>query len=667
MYKKRIKLAVSIFLLTLFSVSAQNKNGDQVILKIDGKPITKAEFEAVFFKNNPSKEVKDQKSVEEYMDMFINFKLKVKNAEELGMDTMRNFLNELNGYRKQLASPYLTDKNVNEQLVKEAYERLKIEIHASHILVKISEDALPKDTLEAYNKIMNYRNRAVKGEDFGKIARETAEKGDPSAKENKGDLGFFTAFAMIYPFETAAYNTKVGEVSMPVRTAYGYHIIKVWEKRSASGELLLSHIVLRNKKDATKADSSNVKKKIDEIYSKIKEGANWDDLCAQFSEDKSTANKGGQLPSWVSRGKLPLVEFENAAFNLKENGQISEPFQTSYGWHIVKRIDKKDLAPFEKMRNELKQKVEKGQRGQVGRASLIAKIKSENGFSEFTTKTKKLVSFPALDELISKLDTTYWDGKWSSEKVKGFNKPLFKIGETTYNQYDFAKYLEQRQTKRPKNDFKSVANTQYNNWVNDRCIALEESMLDKKYPEFKALMQEYRDGILLFDLLDKKVWTKAMKDTLGLKGYYEQNKNNYLWDERADVNIYKCADEKIANQVKSMASKKKSDKEITEKINKSSQLNVSIDNIMYIKNERKLIDDNWKEGVFGPFKDETSEGKFCILKINKVLPKQPKQLNEAKGAITTDYQNYLEKEWIKELRSKHKFDVNKEVLQTVGK
>jgi peptidyl-prolyl cis-trans isomerase SurA len=661
---KRLFINLLIWVSTL-NLFAQSKGGDQIILKIDDKPITKSEFEAVFFKNNPNKEVKDQKSVEEYMEMFINFKLKVKNAEELGMDTARNFLNELAGYRKQLASPYLTDKTVNEQLILEAYERLKTEVHASHILVKVSEDALPKDTLEAYNKIINFRNRALKGEDFGKIAKETADKGDPSARDNKGDLGFFTAFAMVYPFETAAYNTKVGEISMPVRTAFGYHIIKVWEKRPASGEILVSHLALRMKKDASKEDSLNAKKKIEEIYGKIKSGSNFEDLCSQFSDDKSTASKGGQLP-WISRGKLPFIEFENVAFNLKANGDISEPFLTAYGWHIVKRIDKRDLATFEKMRNELKQKVEKGQRGQVGKASMIAKIKNENVFTEFTTKNKKNVSFVALEEVISKLDTTFWEGKWNSESAKGMTKPLFKIGSATYTQLDFAKFLEQRQTKRAKSDFNVVVRTQYNTFVNEKCISLEESMLDKKYPEFKALMQEYRDGILLFDLLDKKVWSKAMKDSVGLKNYYEQNKNNYLWEERADVSLYKCADDKIAKQVKSMISKKKTDKEITENINKNSQLNLNIENIMYLKKERKLIDENWKEGLFGPLKDE-SDGKLYVVKVNKLLPKQPKQINEAKGAITSDYQNYLEKEWVKELRSSHKLEINKEVMATVGK
>ena len=638
---------------------------DPVIISIDGKPVLKSEFEAVFFKNNPTRTIKDQKSVDEYVDLFVNFKLKVREAEEMGLDTAKNFISELAGYRKQLSNPYLTDKSVNEALIKEAYERLKMEIRASHILVKISEDALPKDTLEAYNKIMNYRSRALKGEDFGKIARETAEKGDPSAKENFGDLGYFTAFSMVYPFENAAFATKVGDISMPVRTRFGYHIIKVWDKRASMGEILVSHIMIRIKKDATKDDSLSARKRIDEIFSKLKSGEKFEDLCAQFSEDKGTAQKGGQLP-WFGTGKMPSVEFEKKAFELKNNGDISEPFTTTYGWHIIKRVDKREIASFEQMQNELKQKVARDQRSQMGRTSMIAKIKKENNFTEFYVTKKNTTIFSALDEIIVKLDTTYWEGKWSMEKVKGMNKPLFQMGTRTFTQEDFAKYLELRQTKRPKSDVSAVVKAQYKNWVDEQCIAMEESKLESKYPAFKALMQEYRDGILLFDLTDKKVWTKAMKDTVGLKSYYDANKNKYLWADRADVTLYRCADNKVADQVTKLMKKKKSDKEITETINKSSQLNLNIENIMYLKGERSIIDNNWKEGISAPVKDE-SDGKLYILKVNKLIPPTPKTINEAKGIITSDYQNYLEQEWIKSLRKKHSVVVNQEIVKTVGK
>lgn len=216
------------------SLSAQN---DPVILSVDGKSINKSEFESVYKKNNGKEVNTDKKSINDYMELFINFKLKVKEAEALGLDTSMAFKQELAGYRKQLAAPYLTDKNVNENLINEAYERLKNEIRASHILVKCAEDALPKDTIIAFNKINEYRKRAIKGEDFSKLAAESAKDGDPSAAENKGDLGYFTSLQMVYPFENAAYQTKINEISSIVRTRFGYHILKVIDKRQNQGEV----------------------------------------------------------------------------------------------------------------------------------------------------------------------------------------------------------------------------------------------------------------------------------------------------------------------------------------------------------------------------------------------------------------------------------------------
>lgn len=661
--KKLVKnlLAVSAICCSVGSFS--QSSADAVLMTIDGKPVTKSEFETVFFKNNTSRTVADSKSISDYVELFINFKLKVREAEEMGLDTSKAFVTELNGYKKQLSSPYLTDKNVNDKLVTEAYDRLKFEVHASHILLKVAEDALPKDTLEAYNRIMNFRNRAEKGEDFARLARESAERGDPSAKDNGGDLGYFSAFGMLYSFESAAYVTKVGEISQPIRTRYGYHIIKVWDKRASQGEMLASHIMLRIKKNATTEDSANIKKKAFELYEKIKAGSSFEDMAAEYSDDKNTSQKGGQLP-WFGYGKMPSQEFEKNAFALKNNGDITSPFTTSFGWHIVKRVDKKDLASFDQMKNELKQKVAKDSRTQMGKASLISRIKKENNFKENKVIKNKKEIFSSFDELVSKLDTSYWEGKWNMEKAKGLNKTLFTLGAKNYTQADFAKYIEQRQTKRSKNDFNAIMTIQYNNFVADQCVAQEEGQLDKKYPDFKALMQEYRDGILLFDLTDKKVWTKAMKDTVGLANFYAANKNSYLWEERADVTLYKCNDTKIAKDVAKLLKKKKTEKQITLAINKTSQLNVSVETITYLKGERKIIDNNWKLGISEIMKDST-DSKIYVLNVNNLLPRSPKALNEAKGIITADYQNYLEKQWLASLREKYKVVLNNEVLKTI--
>ncbi len=626
---------------------------DAVLMTIGATKVTVSEFENVYHKNNNKDAAGDSKSLNEYIDLFVNFKLKVNEAEELGLDTARSFKEELGGYRKQLAQPYLTDKDVNEKLLKETYDRLQEDIHASHILVKVSETALPKDTLDAYNKILKIRARILKGEDFNKVAAEKGVSDDPSSKDNGGDLGFFTALQMVYPFESAAYNTKVGDVSMPVRTRYGYHIIKVKERRKAQGEVMVAHIMVKTPANMTKDDSLNNFTKITEIYNKLKSGSKFDDLAAEFSDDKTSSKKGGELP-WFGTGKMPL-EFEKTAFALSNRGDFSQPMRTKYGWHIVKLIDKRGLASFDDMKNDLKSKVTKDSRAQAGRASLITKVKAEYKFKE----NPKLA-----DEFIGVMDSTLFDGRWDITKAKGLNKPMFNFNDKVFTQADFANFITTHQSKRTKSDFKLVLNQFYKQFVEESAVAYEESRLDQKYPEFKSLMQEYRDGILLFELTDQKVWSKAVKDTLGSKAYYEKNKMNYMWDERADASVYSCSSDKIALQVRGLMKKKKSEKDILAVVNKDSQLNLQIETRIFNKGENEFVDKNWNPGTSADMVSEKDK-KTVIVVTNKLLKPEPKAYVDSKGMVTADYQNYLEKEWIASLKAKYPVTIDKTVLSTI--
>ena len=391
-------IVLPIALLIIGGASAQT-NKDAVLMTIAGSKVTVKEFESVYHKNNTKETATDNKSLTDYVDLFVNFKLKVREAEELGLDTAKAFKEELAGYRKQLSQPYLTDKDVNEKLLTETYNRLKEDIHASHILVKVNETALPKDTLEAYNKIMKIRARILKGEDFNKVAGEKGVSDDPSAKDNGGDLGYFTALQMVYPFESAAYNTKVGQISMPIRTRYGYHIIKVSDRRPAQGEVLVSHIMVKTPPNMSKEDSLNSYKKITQIYDSIKSGkAKFEDMAQKYSDDKASAKKGGELP-WFGTYKMP-PEFEKAAFAMKTKGDVSPIIKTKYGWHIILLKDKRGLASFDDMKSELKGKVTKDSRAQVGRESLIAKLKAEYKFKE---------NLKMRDDFYKVMDTTLFD------------------------------------------------------------------------------------------------------------------------------------------------------------------------------------------------------------------------------------------------------------------
>ena len=370
---KTFGIITSMFLF-LNIANGQKHKKDPILLTIGNKKIPKSEFDNIYNKNNNKDKPSDEKSAAEYLELFINFKLKVTEAEELGLDSTSAFKTELQGYRKQLAQPYLTDNEVTESLIQEAYERMKFDVNASHILLRLDENALPKDTIEVYNKIMKIYDRISKGEDFSQIAKVSSE--DPSAKENGGDLGYFTALQMVYPFENLAFNTEVGQVSKPVRTKFGYHLIKVNDKRQARGQVQVAHVMIKLMANASAQDSAASKAKIDEIHSKLKQGADFAELAQNYSDDRGSAKKGGELPPFGTGRMVP--EFENVAFGLPNQGDISSPFLTRFGWHIVKKIDKKGLASFDEMKSDLKLKVSKDSRSYKSRVSLVNKIKSEN-------------------------------------------------------------------------------------------------------------------------------------------------------------------------------------------------------------------------------------------------------------------------------------------------
>lgn len=645
-------LLLPLALLAFNSIKAQ-KNGDAVLMTIGSTKVTVAEFGNVYHKNNTKEATTDNKSLNDYVDLFVNFKLKVKEAEEMRLDTAKSFRDELAGYRKQLAQPYLTDKDVNEKLLKETYNRLQEDVRASHILVKAAENALPKDTLEAYTKIMKIRARILKGEDFNKVAAEKGISDDPSSKENGGDLGYFTALQMVYPFETAAFTTKINDISMPVRTRFGYHIIKVTDKRKAQGEVLVGHIMVKTGPNMTKDDSLNTFSKITEIYNKLKAGSKFDELATQFSDDKQSSKKGGELP-WFSTNKMPY-EFEKASFALQTKGDFSSPVKTKYGWHIIKLIDKRGLASFDNMKNELKDKITKDSRSQAGRASLIAKVKAEYKFKE---------NLPARDEFYSLVDSTLFDGHWNSAKASTLKKTLFNFNDKVFTQTDFTNYITNHQSKRPKMDEKMLINQLYNQFVDESAVIYEESRLDKKYPEFKALMEEYHDGILLFELTDQKVWSKAVKDTLGSKEFYEKNKANYMWDERADASVYSCANASIATQVRNYLKDNKQEKDVLAEVNKDSQLNLQIETRLFSKAENEFVDKNWKPGISADIISEKDK-KIVIVAVNKIVPAGQKSYLDSKGLVTADYQNHLEKLWLDGLKKKYSVTIDKNVLATI--
>ena len=417
----------SVALVLLFLSSTAQNDKKKVLFSVDNQPITVEEFDLVYAKSNAK--VRDYQSKLDYLDLYKRFKLKVREAYVRGLDTNAFFKNELVQYRKQLSQPYLTDKETSDRLLTEAYERMQKEVKASHILIKLSENASPKDTFVAYNKIMSLRNRALKGESFDELALNYSE--DPSAKDNKGDLGYFSVLRMIYPFENAAYSTNVGDISMPFRTEFGYHILKVHNMREAQGEIHAAHIMVVSKEEEKPEQKDDAKGRIDEIYKKLqaKEGT-FEDYAKQYSEDPATSKQGGEMP-WFGTGKM-IASFENAAFGLKNDGDISAIITTPYGFHIIKRIARRPIATFEVARVTLQQKIERDSRSFSKKANLIKRLKTEYKFEEYPA---------ALEDVIAAVDSTFKVGYWNVEKVSKLRNPLFSLNQKVYNQNAFTNYL----------------------------------------------------------------------------------------------------------------------------------------------------------------------------------------------------------------------------------
>ena len=652
---------IALFLLS-FSTLLHAQDKDPVILSVAGEDITRSEFLNVYQKNNINGEAIDQKSLEEYMELYINFRLKVREAEALGLDTVQAFKDELVGYRKQLAQPYLIDDNMNRALLNEAYERKKTDIRASHILIRVDRNAPAEDTLDAYKRTMAIRKQLIKGEDFGKLAEELSD--DLSARDrtsegrkfegNKGDLGYFTVFDMVYPFETGAYNTPKGEISMPVRSDFGYHLIKVTDNKPALGKVQVAHILLKVAPGSTAADSAAMKEKAMEIYNRAMAGEKFGELSEEFSDDKSTSSKGGVLP-WFGANKM-IPEFIKEISNLKNVNDIAKPFVSSFGWHVVKLIDRKEIGSYQDNVTDLKQSLTRNDRAKKSEEALIKRIKNDYKFSE--NKKSKEDFYKAVT------DTVFAAG-WKVEQAADLNKTLFTIGRRGFSQQEFAQYIAETQRKRNPEDIRQYVNGIYKSFVNEQLLEYEDTQLEYKYPEFKALVKEYRDGILLFELTDQKIWSKAVKDTLGLADFYKSHKNNYMWDTRANATLYTLhtTDKGIVSDLRKSLKKGISDIELLEQINTDTTILLTTDRRKFAKEDNTYVDAvDWKKGIS---KEIVEDGKVHIVYIHEILAPEPKQLDEARGLITADYQNFLEHGWIKELRSKYPYKVNKEVLSSI--
>lgn len=635
-----------LFAVTVFFTNAQSDE-KEVLFTVDNEPVYVSEFLRVYNKNLDLVQDESQKDIDEYLSLFTNYKLKLKEAKALELDKKPSYLRELNTYKKQLAKNFIYDNKVTDELVEEAYQRISYDIKANHILVRIPEDANPQDTLAAFNKIGKLRDRAL-SEGF-----ETVRKEVHNGKTIYGEeLGYFSGFRMVYKFETVAFNTDVGKISKPFRTRFGYHIVNVLDKRKSRGERTVAHIMVAlNQKDTL---NGNPESRIQDIYKKINQGEEFEALAKQFSDDKNSASKGGKLATFSS-GQLSSPEFEDVAFNLENIGDISKPFKTDYGWHIIKLHEKKLIPEFEDIKSELEAKVKRDERSKLIDKALTDKLKVKYNVKDIPD---------ALSYFASILNDDYYKRTWKLPTDFKGDTPLVKIGKQQFTYINFGAYLEKGQRGVSVNTtFKDIVKEKYNTFLNTRLINYQENHLEEENQEFANIVNEYKDGLLLFDLMETTIWNTAKTDSLETRKYYNANKEKYVLPKRVDAIVASSTNQRTLKKVSKLLQQNMSSEDIKKLVNNNGEVHVVFTTGIMDANHQALPKEfQFATGVSKIYKHNKA---FIVAKIKEVLPQKLKTFEEAKGLIISDYQAYKEENWVNQLKEKYKVVINQNVLNKV--
>ncbi|MEP0264071.1 peptidylprolyl isomerase [Dokdonia sp.] len=642
-----IKYLHVFLLLASFSLCHAQETTD-VLLIINGQDVTVDEFKAVYLKNISLVQDDSQKDPRSYLELFKEYKLKVQEAYALDLHKKPAYIKELSGYRTQLIKNYLTDVEVTESLVKEAYDRTTTEVKARHILVKVTPDASPSDTLKAYTKIIQARDRIEAGEDFQKIAKTYSE--DPSAASNGGELGWFKAFKMVYAFESAAFLTIPGQVSKPFKTRFGYHIVQTTDKRQARGAIQVAHIMLALKQTDT---TLNPEKRIQEIYALLEQGTSFEKLAQTHSDDKRSAVKGGILDRFES-GQLSSKIFENKVFNIKNQNDYTKPFKSEFGWHIAKLIKKYPIGSYEEERNALEEKVKRDNRSKQISDTLQSKLRTYYNVKENSNLQAYFISrIPDAD-----FSTKKW--KYTPQKNEE-NEVAFKIKDTVFSYKSLGEYLERFQRTSGYATKDAFVKDQTFIWTNKMIKQYHEDHLEEADPEFNALMREYREGLLLFELLETKVWNVAKTDTVGLKKYFQEHKEVYRVPETVNMMMITASKKGTLSRIKKLLQKGKTREEIEKTINTDQKVHVLFTNRKVAVTDTTYIVSDFKPSK-GISKVYDYNNDYVLYNVTEVIPSQLKTLEETKGIVINDFQKEIEHNWLQGLKEKADIRVNETVL-----
>ena len=620
----------------VFSLQMNSQKREKTILVIGNQKFSVEEFEYIYNKNNSVSQ--NPISKDEYLSLFVNYKLKVEAAKEAGLDTLTSFINELNYYHSELSKPFLCDKKAEEQIINEAYERMLYEVDAGHILIMLNPDALPQDTLQAWNKALQAQDELLKGEDFSQVALRYSE--DPTVTRNFGRLGYFTAFQMVYPFESGAYNTPVGTISPIVRSAYGYHLIKVYDKRTASGEIHVAHIMKMLPQNASVEQVNESKLVIDSVYRCVVDGEDFSSLARQYSDDQQSSLQGGELP-WFNRGSM-VPSFSEVAFSLKNNNDVSQPFRTPFGWHIVKRLDFKPIGTKDEERDKIVQRLGNDERSHAGVQSLVNSLKKSYHLKVDSSVLKslmELIQSETNDSILSvkatALKGTLYAFDGGSKNIDSFVAGLADLGllKSDASGHYLFDFLEREQEK--------------------SILDYERTILHKKSSAFRYLLQEYHDGLLVFEISQKMIWDMASSDTLALKLFYENNIQRYSTPVTFRGTVYVCSSVEAANKLRMAINSKKK----------------------YTPDQLKSIAERESKLYCGDF-FYGNDADMDALLWNNSAPSNPLIVtngiyeydkmvgfDQVRGAVVSDFQTYLEDEWMKELHRKYHPKIYRKALK----
>ncbi len=615
-----------------FFTTAQEQ--EDILFTINGEAVFENEFIRVYKKNLDLIEDETQKDIDAYLESFINFKLKILEAKNRNHHKRKAYLNELNNYKNILVKNYSTTTTVSEELIQEAYERLQTEINANHILVRLASNALPADTLSAYKRIVEIRNAALK-EGFENVSTQVHD-GKTIIAES---LGYFSVLRMDHLFEKETYAVKIGEISKPVRTPFGYHIIKVKDRRTNRGNVTIAHILLEDRDNTGFSESSQ--QAIQKIYNHIKQGANFETMALQFSDDRSNAEKGGQLPILKS-SELNGNKLEEVAFSLAE-GEISKPFQSKYGWHIIKIIKKEPIGSYEKERIELKKSIKRDDRSKHSKISFFHDLKERYQFKDFGHIAKimntKTVSIKTLHEAIA-------------------NKNLFKLEYEYFKGKDFISYLEEKQLKNSELSFE-----EYNDFIEHTIIKYHEKYLEKENEAYAAIVSEYRDGLLMFDIMKEEIWDKSRDDTLAIQSYFKKNSAHYTWNKKIKAMIFLISDKKKALRLKKILDKNASLSTINKKMKSEFKEEIiPTEQIIEINDSRLPHNYIAKLGVSDIF---SVDGSYILVNTTEIIDESFKTTKEANNQLVSDYQKFLEEKWLMTLRSNNEININEKVFNKI--